>query len=152
MSIKPPKNLIFSLNKRSFLLLALVLIPTLALASQTMPTAHASPGTGLVCITFPSTSTSCPSSASTIGPLTSSSTFTVGVFVQDSDPMGGFDIYVKSDPSFVTPVSAALGSLIVTPSLTSICVNGSSLTGSCTAGTANGPGVVQVTTIQSTGR
>ncbi len=65
--------------------------------------------------------------------------------------MGGWDIYVKSDPAFVTPTSAALGTLVVSPSLTSICINGSPTTGSCTVGTANGPGVVEATTIESSG-
>src|SRR5713101_9096427 len=126
------------------------MIPSLFLASQVTPVAHGS-NTGRVCITFPSTLTSCPSSPPTIGPLTVGQTFTVGVFIQGSDAMGGFDIYVKSDPTFVTPVSAALGTLIVSPSLTSICVNGSAQTGSCTINTANGAGVVEVTTIESTG-
>ena len=65
--------------------------------------------------------------------------------------MGGFDIYVASDPAFVSASSAALGTLIASPSLTSICVNGLATTGSCTANTANGPGVVEVTTIESSG-
>ncbi len=65
--------------------------------------------------------------------------------------MGGFDIYVRSDPSVLTLNSAALGTLIVSPSLTSICINGSPSTGSCTPGTANGVGVVEVTTIESSG-
>src|SRR5947208_5364960 len=65
--------------------------------------------------------------------------------------MGGFDIYVASDPACVSSSSAALGTLIASPSLTSICVNGSAQTGSCTVGTANGPGVVEVTTIESSG-
>src|SRR5713101_5189897 len=126
------------------------MIPSLFLASQVTPVAHGS-NTGRVCITFPSTLTSCPSSPPTIGPLTVGQTFTVGVFIQGSDAMGGFDIYVKSDPTFESPTSAALGPLIVTPSLTSICVNGSAQTGSCTINTANGAGVVEVTTIESTG-
>src|SRR5437016_9929915 len=100
--------------------------------------------TGLVCVTFPSTATSCPATPSSIGPLSVGSSFTVGIFAQGSDAMGGFDIFVASDPAFVTPVSAALGTLIVTPSLTSICVNGSAQTGSCTVGSANGAGVVEV--------
>src|SRR5256712_1390692 len=69
--------------------------------------------------------------------------------------MGGFDIYVQADNTFVNPRTAALGTLIASPSLTSICVNGSSAppagTGSCTANSANGPGVVEVTTIESSG-
>src|SRR5882762_11005194 len=107
--------------------------------------------TGLVCVTFPSTATSCPATPPSIGPLSVGSSFTVGILVQGSDAMGGFDIFVASNPAFVTPVSAALGTLIVSPSLTSICVNGSASTGSCTVGSANGAGVVEVTTIESSG-
>ena len=137
-------------NKRLILSLPLFLAASLFLPSHIVPLGHAQ-FTGLVCVTSSTTATSCPSSSATIGPLTPGSTFTVGVFIQGSDAMGGYDIYVRSDPSFVSPASAALGSLIVTPSLTSICVNGSAQTGSCTVGTANGPGVVEVTTIEASG-
>jgi PKD repeat protein len=65
--------------------------------------------------------------------------------------MGGFDIYVKVNTTYLNPTSAALGTLIASPSLTSICVNGAATTGSCTTGTANGPGVVEVTTIEGSG-
>ena len=136
-------------NKRLLFSIPL-LLASLFLASHAVPSAHAQ-FTGKVCITATTTATSCATSAPVLGPFTAGSTFTVGVFIQGSDAMGGFDIYVKSDPTFVTPVSAALGSLIVTPSLTSICVNGAASTGSCTVGTANGAGVVEVTTIEGTG-
>src|SRR2546425_10298153 len=138
-------------NKLLILSLPLFLAASLLLPLYIVPLAHASPGTGLVCITASTSATSCPSSPATIGPLTPGSTFTVGVFIQGSDAMGGYDIYVRSDPSFVSPTSAALGSLIVNPSLTSICVNGSAQAGSCTVGAANGPGVVEVTTIEASG-
>src|SRR5438552_4023357 len=65
--------------------------------------------------------------------------------------MGGFDIFVNSSNAFVNPTGAALGTLIVNPSLTSICINGTPTTGACTVGEANGHGVVEVTTIESTG-
>src|SRR2546427_12410002 len=137
-------------NKRLILTLPLFLAASLLLPSHVLPSAHAQ-FTGLVCITSSTTATSCPSSPPTIGPLTPGSTFTVGVFIQGSDAMGGIDIYVRSDPAFVSPSSAALGTLIASPSLTSICINGSAQTGSCTVGTANGNGVVEVTTIESSG-
>src|SRR2546428_1326847 len=121
--------------------------------SRTFPTVRAAgfTGTGLVCITASSTATNCSNTVPSIGPFTLGSTFTVGVFINNSQAMGGFDIYVKSDPTFLSPTGAALGPLIVTPSLTSICVNGSAQTGSCTTNTANGPGVVEVSTIESSG-
>ena len=107
--------------------------------------------TGLVCVTYPSTETSCPSTPGMIGPVTMGSTFTVGVFIQGSDAMGGFDIYVRSDPAYARPINASLGNLIADPLLTSICVNGSNQTGDCTVNSANGPGVVEVTTIDANG-
>src|SRR2546426_10423212 len=137
-------------NKRLLLSLPLLLAASLFVPSHVVPSAHAQL-TGLVCITDSTTATSCPSSPAAIGPLTPGSTFSVGVFIQGSDAMGGFDIFVASNTAFVSPVSAALGSLIVTPSLTSICINGSAQTGSCTVGSANGAGVVEVTTIEGSG-
>ena len=136
-------------NKRLILSLPL-LLASLFLASQAFPSAHAQ-FTGLVCITSSTTATSCPSSPPTIGPVTVGQTFTVGLFVQGSDAMGGWDIYVAADPAFLNPTSAALGTLVANPSLTSICINGSPTTGSCTVNTANGPGVVEATTIESSG-
>src|SRR2546430_2528261 len=136
-------------NKRLVLSLPL-LLASLFLASQAFPSAHAQ-FTGLVCITSSTTATSCPGSPPTIGPVTVGQTFTVGLFVQGSDAMGGWDIYVAADPAFLNPTSAALGTLVASPSLTSICINGSPTTGSCTVNTANGPGVVEATTIESSG-
>ncbi len=119
-------------------------------------TAHAAL-TGAVCLTrttvtpplkFPAPDCQVPLTfnATAVG-----KSFTIGVFINNSQAMGGFDIYVKSNPAFVSPVSAALGGLIVNPSLTSICVNGAAQVGTCTVNTANGPGVVEVTTIESSG-
>src|SRR5438132_10376566 len=135
------------------LLLLLILAASLFAGSRSISSVRAAgfTGTGLVCITTSATATNCSNSAPSIGPLTLGSTFTVGVFINNSRAMGGFEIYVKSDPTFLSPIGAALGSLIVTPSLTSICVNVSAQTGSCTTTTANRPGVVEVTTIESSG-
>src|SRR5207244_11303568 len=91
------------------------------------------------------------SSDPTLGPFRAGSIFSVGVFIQGSDAMGGFDIYVRSDPAYARPINASLGNLIADPLLTSICVNGSNQTGDCTVNSANGPGVVEVTTIDANG-
>src|SRR2546425_7042685 len=107
--------------------------------------------TGLVCITFPSTSSSCPASAPMFGPFAAGSTFTIGVFIQGSQAMAGFDIYVAANYSLLHPTSAALGPLIASPSLTSICVNGVAGAGQYNLHSSNGPGVVEVTTIESSG-
>ena len=135
-------------NKRLILSIPL-LLASLFVGSHILPSAQAQL-TGLVCITASTTATSCPASPPSI-PVNIGQTFTIGVFVQDSDAMGGWDIYVKSDPAFVSPTSAALGTLVANPSLTSICINGTPTTGSCTVNTANGPGVVEATTIESSG-
>src|SRR5437899_3675011 len=138
-------------NIRLILSLPLFLAASLLLPVYIVPLGHASPGTGLVCITASTSATSCPTSAPTLGPFTAGQTFTVGVFIQASDAMGGLDIYVQSNNAYVNPTGAALGNLIASPSLTSICINGAATVGSCTVGTANGPGVVEVTTIESSG-
>src|SRR5207244_7841098 len=112
------------LNKRFILLLPLLLVGSIFVGSTVIPRAHAL--TGTVCITASATATSCPASAAAIGPITPGQNFTVGVFVQGSDAMGGFDIMVQADSAFLNPRTAALVPLIASPSLTSICVNGSS--------------------------
>src|SRR6266540_56296 len=137
-------------NKRLILSLPLLLASLFFVPSNSVPAAHAQ-FTGLVCITASTSATSCPGSAPTLGPFTFGNTFSVGVFIQGSDPMGGYDIYVASNPAYLSPVSASLGTAITNPSLTSICVNNSAQTGSCTANSANGPGVVEVTTINGNG-
>lgn len=136
-------------NKNLLLALPLVLGAALFVPSYLVPSGHAL--TGLVCVMFPLTATSCPTAPASIGPVAIGQNFTIGIFVQGSVAMGGFDIYVKADPALVNPASAALGTLIVSPALTSICINGTSVVGACTVGTANGPGVVEATTVESSG-
>ena len=118
-----------SLNKRLLLLLPLVLVFSL-FPSQMVSNVHASgyTGTGLVCITSPATATNCSNSAPTIGPVTVGSTFTVGIFINNSQPMGGFDIYVAVNASYLNPTNATLGPLITSPSLTNICEGNSETT------------------------
>src|SRR5256885_11795930 len=137
-------------NKRLLLSLPLLLAASLFVPSHVVPSAHAQ-FTGLVCITSSTTATSCPTAPPSIGPIAVGSMFSVGVFVQNSDPLVGWDVYVAANSSILSPTSAALGNLVPNPSLTGICINGVAQTGSCTQGTANGPGVVEVTTIDSSG-
>src|SRR3989442_1032267 len=103
---------------------------------------------GVVCIVIPSTATSCPNGVPNY-PETFGSIFTVGVFLQGSPPIGGFDIYVSADPHYLNPINATLGPGITSPSLTDICIDGSAQTGSC--GVANGPGIVEVSTVEGSG-
>ena len=107
--------------------------------------------TGLVCITATSTATSCPASPPSINAPAVGQNLTIGVFIQNSDAMGGFDIYVRDDQTFLNPRSAALGPLIATPTSTIVCINGLSVVGACTVNSANGPGVVEVSTLESAG-
>src|SRR2546428_6938972 len=113
--------------------------------------ARGTPGTVLFLPPPPATATNCSNSPPNIGPVPVGSTFTVGVFINNSQPMGGFDIYVAVNASYLNPTNATLGPLIASPSLTNICVNGSAQTGTCITGTANGPGVVEASTVDSSG-
>ena len=137
-------------NKRLILSLPLLLAASLFVPSHVAPSAHAQL-TGLVCITSSTMATSCDASPPSLGPFTVGQTFTVGVFVQGSDAMGGFDIYVASDNALVNPTGAILGTLIASPTVTNICVNGLAQVGFCTPNTSNGAGVVEVNTIESSG-
>src|SRR2546426_4077989 len=67
--------------------------------------------------------------------------------------MGGFDIYVNASSAYIVPTGAARGSLIVNPFATVICINDAGIQGGggCSVQTANGPGVVEVSTIESSG-
>ena len=104
---------------------------------------------GLICIA-PTGSTSCPSTVSTFtGSI--GSQFTVSVFLQDSDPIGGFEVFVKTINTILSPASIDLsGSLISQPNFTTLCVNGVAVQGSC-SNAANGLGVVEVSTIDASG-
>src|SRR3989441_6703310 len=137
-------------NKRLLVSLPLLLVASLFVPSHVVPPAHAQ-FTGLVCITASATATSCPASPPSLGPFTVGQTFTVGVFIQGSDAMGAFDIFVSANPAYLIPTNAALGNLIANPSVTTRCVNEQSFEGACTVNEANGPGVVEVSTIESTG-
>src|SRR2546425_2502622 len=137
-------------NKRLLVSLPLLLAASLFVPSHVVPPAHAQ-FTGLVCITASTTATSCPASPPSLGPFTVGQTFTVGVFIQGSDAMGAFDIFVSANPAYLIPTNAALGNLIANPSVTTRCVNEQSFEGACTVNEANGPGVVEVSTIESTG-
>jgi len=134
--------------KRIVALTLLLLGSLFTLPLTTHPT-HGAPATGIVCIA-PPTSTQCPAPF-TVGNVSVGSSFLIGVFIDNSEAMGGFDIYVSVDLTYLHPNSAALGTLIVTPSQTSICVNDVATAGACTTNSANGPGVVEVTTIESSG-
>ncbi len=140
-------------GKGLILLLPLILATSLFVPSGIVPSTHAAgfTGTGLVCITTSVSATNCDDSAPAIGPLTVGSTFSVGVFINNSQPMNGFDVFVGSDPAFVNPTGASLGTLIANPSLTDVCINNTPQTGVCSSGMANGPGVVEVTTVDGDG-
>src|SRR5437016_12446446 len=140
---KPPKRfvgeLICQLNKRLVLLISLAL--TVFLFVPSIPRAHAV--TGVVCLTT-AAANACPASPPAFGPFTIGTNFSIGIFIQNSNAMAGFDIYVKSDPAVLTPTSASLGPLIVNQSLTPTCVNAIAKTGSCPFNIPNGNAVAEV--------
>src|SRR5437667_375373 len=136
------------LNKRSLILIPFILAASLIIIPS-IPRAHAA--TGLVCIATSGTATSCPASPPTIANLAAGSTLTIGVFIQGSDTMGGFDIYVKTDNTVLNPTAAVFGPLFAHPSSSIRCINDVGVEGACTLGTANAPGVVEMETIESTG-
>lgn len=129
----------------------LVLVGALTVIPSVTTSVHANPGTGTVCI-VPSKSNSCPILPFTFGNLTAGSSLTIGIFIQNSDPMVGFDIYVKTDNTVLNPVSTQFGPLIKIPSSSIRCVNNITVEGSCTSQTANGLGVVEVSTLESSGQ
>lgn len=134
--------------KRLAAVMLLLLGALIAIPITTHP-AHAQ-FTGVVCLTR-ATTASCPQIPLTFNATALGKSFTIGVYINGSDAMAGFDIYVKVDTTYLNPTGAALGTLIANPSLTSICINNVSITGACTVRSANGPGVVEVTTQESSG-
>src|SRR5438093_12861374 len=129
-------------NRRLLSLSLILLVAAFFLPSRMVPSAHAQ-NTGLVCITRAPNASSCDASPPTLGPITAGYNFQVGVFIQDSDAMNGFDIYVRSDSAYVRPVGASLGSLIANPSLTCLCIENRTKA-SCSPGESKGAGVVDV--------
>src|SRR5207247_6159505 len=104
---------------------------------------------GLVCIAATGRA-SCPSTIPSFGGAQGSQ-LTVSVVLQGSDPIGGFDVFVKTINSMLNPASVDLsGSLITQPTFTTECVNGVAVQGSCSS-PANGLGVVEVSTIDASG-
>src|SRR6266516_5487509 len=103
---------------------------------------------GLVCIATSGSPTGCPSSVPSISNLPQNQNLTVGVSIQNSDPMHAFDIYVKVDTASLNTVNAVLGPLIKSPAFTVICINGVIVSGS-RAGSHHGPSVVEASTNES---
>ena len=131
-------------------LIALVLIVVASLIAVPASTLSVrGQSVGLVCIAATG-STSCPNGIPSFNGAQGSQ-LTVTVFLQGSDPIGGFDIFVKTINSVLNPSSASLsGSLITSPTFTTECINGVAVQGSCSS-PANGLGVVEVSTIDSSG-
>src|SRR3989442_15493523 len=98
--------------KRIVALTLLLLGSLFTLPLTTHPT-HVAPATGIVCIA-PPTSTQYLAPF-TVGNLSVSSSFLIGVFIVNSEVMGGFDIYVSVVLTYLHPNSAALGTLTFTP-------------------------------------
>lgn len=97
------------------------------------PTAHAAPGTGLVCLADPTSAPAPPSNPcpappgpTLSGPLTSPNTqITIGVFVNGSDAINGFDITLLTNHTILSPVRIDLTGtvLIGTPVIAVECLS-----------------------------
>ncbi len=133
---------------KKFVAFVLIVIASLiAIPASTLPARGQS--VGLVCIAATGSS-SCPSTIPSFGGAQGSQ-LTVSVVLQGSDPIGGFDVFVKTINSMLNPASVDLsGSLITQPTFTTECVNGVAVQGSCSS-PANGLGVVEVSTIDASG-
>src|SRR5256886_2794084 len=131
-------------------LLAFVLIVMASLLAIPASTLSArGQSVGLVCIAATG-STSCPSGVPSFSG-SQGSQLTVTVFLEGSDQIGGFDVFVKTINSVLNPASVDLSvSLITSPSFTTECVNNNAVQGSC-SNAANGLGVVEVSTIDASG-
>lgn len=109
----------------------------------TFPRVHAQL-TGTVCIADPF-STSCPASPIAISAVNGTQ-LQIAVNIQDSDPINGFDIFVKADPSILDSVAVNLTGSILGQNVFTVakCLGNSGY--GCTAG-QNGPGSVEVAAI-----
>src|SRR2546430_10427828 len=106
-------------------LLAFVLIVIASLLAIPASTLSArGQSVGLVCIAATG-STSCPSGVPSFSG-SQGSQLTVTVFLEGSDPIGGFDVFVKTINSVLNPASVDLsGSLITSPDRKSTRLNSS---------------------------
>src|SRR5438034_9312902 len=86
-------------KKRLILSLPLLLAAAIFTPASFVPYAHASPGTGLVCITASTSATSCSAGAPTLGPVNGGDTFSVRVLIEASAAMGGFAISLSGNPA-----------------------------------------------------
>ena len=133
--------------KKLVALVLLIVASLFAVPASTLPARGQS--VGLVCIAQTG-SASCPNGIPSFSGA-QGSTLSVAVFLQGSDPIGGFDVFVKTINTVLSPQSVDLtGSLITTPTFTTICINGVAVQGSCSS-PVNGLGVVEVSTIDGSG-
>src|SRR5205807_3977950 len=113
--------------------------------------------TGTVCIADP-VSTSCPSTPPAISVL-SGTQLQIAVNIEGSDPVNGFDVFVKADPTILNSVGVNLTGSVLGPDIFTVaeCTGNSGY--GCAEG-QNGPGTIRVaavalgfiTTAPTTGR
>ncbi len=108
--------------------------------------AYGSSSTGTVCIA-PQGSGSCPTGTVFTG--STGGSLTVGVDLQNSATLNGFDVFVKTDNSILAPVGAGIsgigGAIQGGGSITIVCINGTRVTGTATScSPQDGPGIVHV--------
>jgi hypothetical protein len=102
---------------------------------------------GTVCISDP-LSTNCPLSPIAVSALNGTQ-IQIAVNIQGSDPTNGFDVFVKADPSVLSPVAINLTNTVLGTNIFTVaeCLGNAGF--GCTSG-QNGPGVVEVATVSFT--
>ena len=127
-------------RKKTLLLLPILLATIVFIAPVEVPRVHAL--TGEVCLGDPTTvnpSSPCQSSLPVFsGP--SGQQIRIGVYIQGSDPMDGFDLTLLTNQSFLVPGYVSLNTidltntvLIGSPIIVALCVNGQLVSGTTCA-------------------
>ncbi len=130
------------LEAKSGLIILLVFSASM-IGITTIRPVHALP-VGVVCISDQSSS-SCVSPPSPVPPVIGSSV-DIAVNIQDSASLNGFDIYVKTDPRILNPLSVDLGGTVLGPNrfVAAQCIG--ELGFGCST-FQTGPGVVRVSAV-----
>ena len=144
------------MKRKQFVLSLSLSILSILGGQGTFPSVHGQL-TGTVCIADPF-STSCPSTPPAISVLNGTQ-LQIAVNIEGSDPVNGFDVFVKADPTILNSVGVNLTGSVLGPDIFTVaeCTGNSGY--GCTEG-QNGPGTIRVaavalgfiTTAPTTGR
>jgi hypothetical protein len=132
---------------RKILASSLLALSLVALVIQGAVTPAHAQLTGTVCISDP-LSITCPLSPIAVSALNGTQ-IQIAVNIQGSDPMNGFDIFVKADPSVLNPVGINLTNTVLGTNIFTVAECTGNTGFGCSSG-QNGPGVVEVATVAFT--